>query len=142
MAHKKALLYRGTGNNPAFMRPIKRILKNNGFSVVDSWWSKSKYSVSYGNPLRWKIRRGSFDLIVAHSAGGFPMAFTRLKRGGKKLAINVFLTQYAFADHILHAKDDWLVKTDHANLSKVQLYSGTHSTVPLDLIDQYVKKNF
>lgn len=139
---RDALLYRGTGNNASFMRPIKRILKNNGFKVQDVWWSKKKYSVAYTNPLRWNIKRGSFDLVIGHSAGGFPTALTKLNTGGKRVGINPFLTQYAFMDRVFHAIDDWLVPPDLDKVKNVEMYSGTHSTVPLDAIDLYVKKFF
>lgn len=137
-----AVLYRGTFCNRVFMNKLESTIKDFGFKVTQVCWTKSANPFDYLNVGRYNIQKGNFDLVVGHSAGGFPAALTRITGGGKRIGINPFLTQYPFMDMVFHAEDDWLVPPDLGSREKVTLYKGRHSTVPTNPIKSYIQSNF
>lgn len=90
----------------------------------------TKFSIAYLDVKHYNIPKGSWDLAVGHSAGGFPSALTKAKI---KIGFNPFFTQYPLLDVIFHARDDFLVLVNKPKIIKAQkliLYDGKHSTFP------------
>ena len=137
----RAVLYRGTGCNKIFMQKIARILrKYGGFTRIDQrCWSKFKNSFNYIDTKGYNVAKGSWDLAIGHSAGGFLLVPTRAKL---KVAINPFISEYPRVDMVLHAKDDWLVPPDLFGLDNVIVYPGDHGTVPTSELNQILQDMF
>lgn len=141
---KSAIIYMGTGCNRLTMAsPVKKILQQNGFTkILIRCWTTSRNPVAFQDVKRWNVSSGTFDLVVGHSAGGFPMGLTKTTSRGRKISINPYITQYPFSHRVFHAKDDWLVQQDLGIFDNVILYRGDHNTVPKfelkDYIDEFI----
>lgn len=138
-----AIIYMGTFcKRLTIASAIKKNLQLNGFNVIIRCWTTSNNPLDYTNVKKFNIHKGSFDLVIGHSAGGFPLAFTKLKKGGKKLGINPFFTQYLFCDTVFHADKDWLSPQDWDPKRNVIEYKGEHNTFPRFLFEDYLIENF
>lgn len=138
-----AIIYMGTFcKRLTIASGIKKILQSNGFSATIRCWTTSKNPLAYTDIKRFNVHKGSFDLVVAHSSGGFPLAFTNLKKGGKKLGINPFFTQYVFCDTVFHADKDWLTPQGFDPKLNVIEYKGDHNDLPRFLFEDYLIENF
>lgn len=155
---RTAVLYRGTGCSRKFMNKAKDILiKYGNFSKRKSQnacWIKRGYkrrkfghwhnkrSIAYTHIHHYNIRKGRFDLVAGHSAGGFPAVLTE---GRVRIGFNPFFTQYPFLDVVFHAKDDWLVIKDRPEVIKARkliLYKGKHGSFPTKEFTKWVKERY
>ena len=147
----KAVLYRGTGCDPKFMRKAAQILERFNIRTNNRCWIKlgirtshmhTKKSIAYLDVAHYNIKKGKYFMALGHSAGGFPAAFTDAKI---KVGFNPFFTQYPLLDVIFHARDDWLVAKDKPTIIKAQkliLYDGKHGDFPKKEFEKYVKDMF
>lgn len=153
---KTAVLYRGTGCSSSFMKKASKILvKYGGFTkkkISNRCWIQTgkwksghfhtKKSIAYTHVHHYNLRKGKFDLVAGHSAGGFPAVLTN---GKVRIGFNPFFTQYPFLDIIFHAKDDWLVIKDKPEVIKARkliLYKGKHGTFPTKEFTEWVKERY
>ena len=123
------------------MRSVATILRKfGGFGKIDQrCWSKFKNSFNYVDTKGYNTARGSWDLAIGHSAGGFVLTPTRARF---KVAINPFISEYPRVDVVLHAKDDWLVPPDLFTRKNVIGYKGNHGTIPDVELNALLKEMF
>lgn len=152
--HVQVVLYRGTGCKPSMMNGVAKILRSHFKSILIKnvcWHTPDKKGIlddiaNYVRPKNWNVQKpvkGTWDIIIGHSAGGFTNSRTK---GKLKIAINPFIGMYPFQDYILHAKDDLLVQKDVPKKFKPKkmliLYDGSHNTVPTSALKAVLKKEF
>lgn len=153
---KTAVLYRGTGCSKSFMNKVAKVLITVGgfkkHNISNRCWIKTgfssaphfhtKKSIAYLDVKHYNIKKGNFDFVAGHSAGGFPASLTK---GKVRIGFNPFFTQYPFLDIIYHAKDDWLVIKDRPDLfeaKKLIVYKGRHGTFPRKQFSKFVKDTY
>lgn len=128
----KAVLYRGTGCDPAFVKNAEIHLREFGFTTIKNvCWTRSFNPVDYGNVKKYNVQKGKWDIAIGHSAGGFPLPLTSAKY---RIAINPFIAVYPLVNVVFHAKDDWLTIPDNPPVGNIELYDGGHSTFPRRLL--------
>lgn len=164
LAGKIILLYQGTRCYSNFMDQITQILKEYGATDIKQvCWTKVNDDFNKYNYLekQWNIQKGSYDIVIGHSAGCFPLTKTK---GIRKIAINP-----PFRDHksiyvfrankdilgppILHELVQNSLKTiqkfnlkllhkKFIKMRKVIIYNGTHSTIPEEELRLWIESNF
>lgn len=141
-----AVLYQGTGCDKGFMKLVARSLRKFSFNPIKTvcWHKRDKKGIlddiaDYPRPKNWNVQKGNFDLVVGHSAGGFPVVLTK---GTLKIAFNPFLSQYPLLDVVFHAKDDWLVPPNLFGAKNVIGYLGRHGTFPEKEFESWLETMF
>ena len=139
----KVLLIMGTFCKKATLQKLEPLLKKLGYTQISYiCWTKNKALVdtfSYADILHWNIDKRDWDLIISHSAGGFPLSAMK----GKRIALNppphLYIPIFRSGVKIIHGKDDWLMPPNVKGKNIFQ-YDGGHSDVSLELFEKVIKE--
>jgi hypothetical protein len=145
-----ALIIMGTTCTKATTEPVANLLVTLGYSVGRMCWTKENSGINTINyAANWNIPKQFYNLIISHSAGGFPL---QKSKADLRIAINPpettyiqCLTQSRTGNLIiLHASNDWLLPEHdtHKGRKRIIHYKGGHSDMPISLLNTILRGEY